>query len=271
MQPVSLDVPAFDALAQDYDTTFSDSPLGSVLRSLVWERVGRHFAGARRILDLGCGTGVDALHLAARAERVLGIDISGEMIDAARTKAQRAPQGARLEFRCAPLEDLEQALQGERFDAVLSNFGALNCVADLGGLAGNVARHLEPGARLLWVLMGRNVPWEWLWFAGRGELRKALRRRARGGTTWRGMRVHYPSPRTVAKMLRPHFSIEALRPVGCLLPPSYAAGLVNARPRLLGTLARLERAALRVPALAYVADHYLIEGVRSHEAEVRAA
>ena len=271
MQPAPTRAPAFDALAQEYDASFSDSPLGGALRGLVWERAHERFRGARRILDLGCGTGVDALHLAERAERVLGIDISGEMIARASAKARRMAVPERIEFRCAPLEALDGVLGGERFDAVLSNFGALNCVADLPALAATVAGHLDPGATLLWVLMGRNVPWEWLWFGARGEPRRALRRWARSGASWRGLTVRYPSPARVAAWLRPHFRIEALRPVGCFLPPSYAAKALNARPRLLGALTRLERAAQRFPALAHVADHYLIEAVRCAPSELRAA
>jgi SAM-dependent methyltransferase len=43
--------------------------------------------GARSVLDLGCGTGVFALMLAARGVAVIGVDPSGASLDVARSKA----------------------------------------------------------------------------------------------------------------------------------------------------------------------------------------
>ena len=42
--------------------------------------------GARSVLDLGCGTGVFALMLAARGVEVIGVDPSGASLDVARSK-----------------------------------------------------------------------------------------------------------------------------------------------------------------------------------------
>lgn len=262
---------AFDALAADYDGSFSATPLGNALRDLVWSRLQVRFASARRVLDLGCGTGEDALHLAGGAELVVGIDASEGMIRMARAKVSAGRQGARVEFHCAPMEQLDSVLGGQRFDAVLSNFGALNCIADLPEVARSVARHVEPGGALLWVLMGRHVPWEWLWFASRGQPRRAFRRLRTNGVQWRGLRVYYPRPADVVAMLQSEFSVDAVRPVGCILPPSYAGGWLNGRPRLLAALARLDRAAQRIPTLARIADHYLIEATRGSVSPLRAA
>jgi len=69
-----LHAAAFDERAAGYDADFTNTPLGSALRTLVWARLDRLFTGAQRVLDLGCGTGEDAVYLAARGTRVLGRD-----------------------------------------------------------------------------------------------------------------------------------------------------------------------------------------------------
>ena len=97
-----------------------------------------------RVLSIGCGDGQFELLLAARAQSVLGVDISPEAIEVAR-RAQ-AQAGTNVEFRCVSVADLELA---ERFDTVV-------CVAFLhhlpaAGLTGFlqfVASRLEPGGLL---------------------------------------------------------------------------------------------------------------------------
>jgi SAM-dependent methyltransferase len=261
-----LQARAFDELAGDYDATFSDSALGRTLRSLVWARLEQVFRSPQRVLELGCGTGVDALALARRGVEVVAIDASQGMIQVARQKAD--PSG-RVAFHCLPMERLAGAFEGQLFDGVLSNFGAVNCVPDLRTLVSDVALCLRPGAHLVWVVMGRHVPWEWAWFLSRGEWSKAWRRLAKGGVSWRGLTIRYPTPGEVAALLRPHFSIERIAPLGVALPPSYAGEWLARRPRLSKVLTDLEYWAQSRSALARVADHYIVEATR-RDAGVRA-
>ena len=257
-----MNATAFDALAADYDAAFTDTALGSTLRALVWSRLDPWFAGATRVLDLGCGTGEDALRLAARGKQVLAIDASAGMVRKAGDKARARGLGSRVRFRCVPMEQIEGALGAERFDAVLSNFGALNCVEDLPALVRALAGRLDAGARLLWVPMGRYVPWEWAWYLLRAQPRKAWRRLARGRLPWRGLTLGYPTPRQVTAQLQPHFRIERVRPLGVALPPTFAAAWLGRSPRTLAALTHLEHLAQRSSALAACSDHYIVEATR---------
>jgi ubiquinone/menaquinone biosynthesis C-methylase UbiE len=253
---------AFDQLASDYDASFTSTALGACLRAMVWQRMDEVFAGRRRILEIGCGTGEDAVHLAARGFEVLATDPSKEMLRIAEEKAKRAGYADHIQFRAVPMERLGAELAGETFDGVFSNFGAVNCAPRLDRVAADLSRLLAADAPLLWVVMGRDVPWEWIWFLARGELRKAFRRHRKGGTAWRGMLISYPTPAALARALRPHFAAVGRRPLGVLLPPSYASRWLERSPRTLAALASLERALQRCPPLAAVADHYIFEARR---------
>ena len=68
--------------------------------------------GNQRILELGCGTGEDALRLARRGLEVVAVDASPGMIQVARQKAQERDLGNRVEFHCLPMETLLQCLLG---------------------------------------------------------------------------------------------------------------------------------------------------------------
>jgi SAM-dependent methyltransferase len=262
-------VTAFDELAAGYDAAFTESAIGKTLRALVWARLEQAFEAPKRVLELGCGTGEDALCLARRGVEVVAVDASSQMIQVARQKARASDscnrahgEAVRVEFHCLPIERLAPALDGQAFDGVLSNFGAINCVSNLPAVVADVASRLRPGAPLVWVVMGRYVPWEWLWYLLQGSWTKAWRRLNRGGVSWRGMHILYPSPAELTALLRPHFAIQRIAPIGVALPPSYVGAWLERRPRLLQALTRLEHMAQRWSVLAFVSDHYIVEATR---------
>ena len=249
---------AFDQLAPRYDADFGAGRIGTLLRYAVWDRIDRAFTAGGRVLDLGCGTGEDAVHLAAAGMRVIALDASRGMVEQARAKAAASGLGDRIEVHELAIERLDALPSGPPFDAVLSNFGALNCVDDLAALARAVARRVRPGARMALCVMGPVVPWEWVWHLGKREPRKAFRRLRPGGTSWRGVRVRYPTPAAVARAFAP-FRVARTSAVGALLPPPYAERWAARHPGLVAALARWERRLERVPPLPWLADHYLIE------------
>lgn len=253
---------AFDGLAQEYDAQFTATALGTLLRRMTWRNFERVFAQRESLLDIGCGTGEDAIHLAGLGHRVVATDASLQMIRVARHKAERAGCAHRIRFVWLPMDRLGTGLARERFDGVYSNFGAINCAPSLPALAGELAALLPAGAPLAWVVMGRYVPWEWAWYLSRGDRGTAFRRLRRGGVAWRGLSVHYPTPALLARTLRPHFVARRATPLGAALPGSYAAARLERSPRLLAVLARIEMALQRLPMLAGCADHYFFEAVR---------
>jgi ubiquinone/menaquinone biosynthesis C-methylase UbiE len=252
----SISTAAFDDLAPTYDASFTATRLGGCLRALVWARLDEAFAGCRRVLEIGCGTGEDAVHLARRGAAVVATDPSQPMLDVAARKATESGCAERIRFVRAPFERLGAELAGETFDGVFSNFGAVNCVLRLEAAAAGIARLLAPGAPLLFVVMGRHVPWEWGWFLARGDWRKAFRR-VRGPTPWRGLELSYPTPGELARRLAPWFVPAGRHPLGVVLPPTYASSWLERTPRGFATLAALEKRLNGCAALAGVADHYL--------------
>ncbi len=100
------------------------------------------------VLDLGSGAGLDSI-LAARkvgpAGRVIGIDLTPEMIDKARRNV-RAAGLSNVEFQYAPVEELP--LGDETADVAICN-GLFNLCPDKPGAAAEVYRVLKPGGRLL--------------------------------------------------------------------------------------------------------------------------
>ena len=249
----------FDDLASTYDETFTRSTAGARMRAAVWRRLDGAFPAGSRILEVGCGTGEDAVHLAARGVFVLATDPAAAMVAEAQAKAAREGLADRVTTRALDAGRLAEADLGSSFDGAFSNFGALNCVPDLSAVSEGLARHVRPGGRVLHCLMGRYVPWEWGWYLARGDRRSAFRRFAAGGTEWRGLRVAYPSLGDLRRLFAPRFRFVGARAVGALVPPSYAEEWIARHPRLLAKLDALERRVEALPPLPSLADHVLLE------------
>src|SRR5512134_583429 len=73
MTPETLRLQArpFDDMAAAYGASCTTTAYGTCLRAFVWERLDGVFGGAERVLEIGCGTGEDAVHLANRGVHVL--------------------------------------------------------------------------------------------------------------------------------------------------------------------------------------------------------
>ena len=108
-------------------------------------------SGARRVLDIGCGTG-STTRAAARTlgagSAAVGIDISGQMIDAARMLA--AQEGSHATFVCDDAQT--HAFGAERFDLIIARFGVMFFTDPLRAFA-NLRSAAAPGCRL------RSIVW----------------------------------------------------------------------------------------------------------------
>ena len=235
---------AFNRLAGRYDEMWTDSAAGRGQREAVWRETLPLFQPGERVLDLGCGTGVDAAHLASAGLRVHAIDIAPRMVEIARQRQN----AHRITAEVLAIEDLGRLIPSDKFDGALANFGVLNCVEDLRTLAEDLARLVRPGGRLILCPMGRFCLWETIRFLARGRPGKAFRRLRGGGVEASlGFRVFYPSVAEIAAAFAPHFRLLRFRSIGVFVPP----------------LAALDRLFAGWPLFRSLGDHRLLVLVRT--------
>jgi SAM-dependent methyltransferase len=102
---------------QPWDASYHDGPapwdVGHPQPAVVRVASGGGFAGA--VLDAGCGTGENTLHLASLGLPVLGVDVAETALAMAREKA--AERGIEAEFAAA--DALQLGRLGRTFDTVL--------------------------------------------------------------------------------------------------------------------------------------------------------
>jgi SAM-dependent methyltransferase len=257
---------AFDRIAEQYDALWSESAVGRQQRRAVWQRIDPLFSRGSRVLDLGCGSGVDAVHLMQRGVDVTGIDASAGMVRVARARG--------VNVRLLAIEALEE-IEGV-FDGALSNFGALNCVPDLAPVAHSLGRLIRPGGYVALCVLGRCCAWEVAHFLRRsvrhsaagplptvasrneappGNAAKAFRRYRRGGCEASlGIRVHYHSAAQIRGAFAARFQLVDWRGIGVCVPPSY---IDTFSERVVSRMGAVDRKLAHLPLLRALGDHRL--------------
>ncbi len=261
---------AFDRLAPAYDALVS----GDTFRH---QRGQTHAAFRRwikhgfRVLEIGCGTGLDTAFLAALGTRVVACDPSEEMLTRTRRRIESSAVGDRVSLLSCGLQQLPQFLDAldheERFDAVISNFGALNCVPTLDALGAVGGRHLRPGGAVILGLIGRACLWETLYFTARGERDKAARRRAPAvAVPVAGVDVptFYHRRADVQACLGEAFRLDGAVGIGVAVPPPYLEPRWQKLPDVIRRAAAgVDRLAAGWPVVNQLGDHTLTRWVKS--------
>jgi SAM-dependent methyltransferase len=242
---VSSHAAPFDRIASDYRSLWDNTDVGRLQRNAVWRYIVPEFRPGCKVLDLGCGTGEDALRFARSGVSVVGIDASAEMVRIARQRG--------VDARVCRLEHVGSV--EERFDGAVSDFGALNCVADLGALCEPLAKAIAPGGSMVICVMGRFCLTETVWYLLHGDIRKAVRRWKGSAQSSLGVKVFYPTVKEIAVAFSPSFRLVSTAGVGVLVPPSYIRILPSA---VLRVFDRIDRYLAVWPPFRALADHRVL-------------
>jgi ubiquinone/menaquinone biosynthesis C-methylase UbiE len=134
----------YDYDAPDFDYRYWQNPTLQRIRQSFREQVKRY--EFEKILEIGCGTGIDVLHFAKTQPNanIFAIDVSGQMCSISRQKlAEHGIENATVEK--GTTEDIEHLFPNEKFDVVYVFFGALNTVDDLSLAAKNIEKCMKNG------------------------------------------------------------------------------------------------------------------------------
>ena len=96
----------------------------------------------KKVLDVGCGDGLNAMNLAKLGANVTGIDISPGAIEVAKRRAEINGVTDRTRFVCSPLETSD--FQKGEFDIVWGDAILHHLIADLDSVMAKVASWAKP-------------------------------------------------------------------------------------------------------------------------------
>ena len=256
---------SFDIAALTYDEDFTDSLTGKLQRSRVWQYLDPLLSAApMHVLELNCGTGEDALHIAQRGHCVTATDISENMLSAARHKVSNGGLSAKVRFQKADLTQLNELNQEGSYDLIFSNFGGVNCVSPeaMEALAQEAGKLLKPGGKLVMVIMPRFCLWETLYFLLKGKPKDAFRRRkdfSMANVSGEMVKTWYYSSQQVKRRFKAYFKSTRVKPVGLFGPPSYLEALMRRNKLLFQLMSVLENSLASFGWQSNMADHFYLE------------
>ncbi len=224
---------AFNKIAPDFDESDKSNPILLWMRKVVYEIYLKNIASGSYVLELNAGTGIDAKFMAAHGMKVFATDISDIMISLLKTSAAKEIGSGAIEAMVCPFSDIG-AIPGSGFDAVVSNFGGLNCISDFSKLSDDLNSRLKPGGKFIAVVMNDFCPWEIFYYFLKLDFKNAFRRFKKEGIDAalddQKVKTFYFSPIEFARDFSAHFEVEKI----------YAHGLYTPSPYLLGIYRRLK-------------------------------
>jgi ubiquinone/menaquinone biosynthesis C-methylase UbiE len=252
---------AFDNYAPDYDVHFTESPIGKLQRGQVYSQLFPLLDKKFNILEINCGTGVDAIAMSPFVHSILAADISERMISQAKQKTGNN-KIQNIEFCVSDTNTIHLLLKKE-FDLLFSNFAGLNCLSreELKDFANNIRPFIKKGGKLFLIMLGTKCAWENTWHFLRRDKNLHRRQKKEGVETVIGsekFNTYYYSPSDVSEIFEPFFKVKKTRPVGLFVPPSYLNEIFTGKEKILSLFDTLDKTVARTGLFANRADHFTV-------------
>ena len=200
------------------------------MRSVVHKVYLKYLPAGAKVLELNAGTGVDAMFLAGNGMTVYATDISEEMTAVLMSNAKAQMTNGVITAEVKSFDEIN-TIPESGFDAVVSNFGGLNCINDFSKLSSDLAAKLKPNGVFIAVVMNKICPWEIFYYSLRFNFKEAFRRFSKNGimAELNGEKVltYYFTPGEFGKHFSENFSVEKIYTLGLKTPPPYLVGIYN--------------------------------------------
>jgi len=252
---------SFNKIAPAFDRTDKSNPILLWMRGIVHKIYLQNIRQGESVLELNCGTGIDAIFLAEHGINVYATDISDEMIRLLKEKASQEIQDGIIVAKVCSFSEVGE-IEKTGFDAAVSNFGGLNCINDFSQLSNDLYNKLKPGGKFIAVVMNKLCPWEILYFILKFDLKKAFRRLKKegidGAVDDQTVKTFYFFPKEFGKQFSDHFRIEKIYTHALYTPPPYLLGIYNRIKPIVKVWMKIDELVKGIYPFNRVGDHFII-------------
>lgn len=255
----------FSKISHEYEQLETTSNLTTWMRKRVRTHFEKIATPKGRVLEINCGSGIDAVHFVKNGYQVHATDIASEMIRYVNKKIKSENLTNKLSCELLDFSELDK-LKPEKFNHIFSNFGGLNCssLVELDSVFKSFTNLLEDNGTITLVIMPKLCLWELLRIF-KGE-KSAFRRLKKGGViaSVAGEKVHtyYHTAKQIKKLLVNHFTDFKVENICFFAPTENSKKFTNKHPKLFSKLIKLDSFSNKKSFLQGYGDYYVISAIK---------
>ena len=216
----------FDAVAHNYDGHITGNSINMLLRERSLALMKDVFSHSKRLLEIGCGSGMETLSLLKEGHNIVAVDISSVMLEVVSKKA--ADEGLRehiitRKMRASDIGSLVSEFGEGYFDGCYSTYGALNCEQSLSGIPEAIHALLVKNGKFVAGIYNKYCLSEIIGYGLSLRIKRILRRMnapVREGDSRFCIDVYSFGVKDVEKIFDDFFTVESVIGVPVILPPS---------------------------------------------------
>ncbi len=253
----------WDSLADAYDERFNHPYINQYMRKISQECLIKYFNKSSHLLEIGCGTGDEAIFFARKNKKVTAIDISPKMIEIAKSKAMKENVEKNIDFYAIPVEKLK-SIPNIKYNGIYSSFGTLNLVSNLTTLAKTLENVMSPSSYFIASVMNKYCLFEIFYFLVHGKLKQAFRRISKDSVPVRlnpklpSLNCHYYSPTYFYYHFKKYFSLVEVCALPFLIQAPYIDTVQKFVRNILYKMLFLDKKLSKIFPFNRFGDHFII-------------
>ena len=218
---------AFNSASEEYDYTIRRNYINSWIRKRSINQLRKIVRSDDILLEIGCGTGAEAIEISKHVKRIVATDISEKMLELLKRKldARRLNQKVvTARARASKIDMIRELLPTGGVRVAYSFNGALNCEPEIDQVPIHLSKIIQEDGYFLCSIRNTLCLSEALSHSLVLQFNKTNKRKDQpimvsvGGTD---IPSYYYSPTRFTRLFRPRFRLRKVIGLPAFLPPAY--------------------------------------------------